>query len=64
MVSLYVPKVLRDKILEQFQDTIGHLGRDKTNELISSKYYWPRLYKQVMMMTYVNSCITSHLRSA
>ena len=50
---LYVPHALQNKILERCHDAIGHTGIDKTNVLISRKYYWPSLYKQVT--TYVNS---------
>ena len=35
---------------------------DKTYELISRKYSWPSLYKQVT--TYVNSCVTCQARSS
>jgi len=59
---LYIPQMLRNKILEQCHDAIGHMGIDKTYELISRKYYWPRLYKQVT--TYVNSCVTCQVRSS
>ena len=59
---LYIPHALQNKILEQCHDAIGHIGIDKTYELISRKYYWPRLYKQVT--TYVNSCVTCQARSS
>ena len=50
---LYVPHALQNNILERCHDAIGHTGIDKTYVLISRKYYWPSLYKQVT--TYVNS---------
>ena len=59
---LYVPHALQNKILEQCHDAIGHIGIDKTYELISRKYYWPSVYKQVT--TYVSSCITCQARSS
>ena len=59
---MYVRHALQNKILEQCHYAIGHIGIDKTYELISRKYYWPSLYKQVT--TYVNSCVTSQARSS
>ena len=59
---LYIPQALQNKILEQCHDAIGHIGIDKTYELISRKYYWPSLYKHVT--TYVNSCVTCQTRSS
>ena len=60
--QLYVPQVLRDKILEQCHDTRGNMEIDQTYKLFSWKYYWPKLYEQVT--TYVNSCITCQARSS
>ena len=59
---LYVPHALQNKILEQCHDAIGHIGIDKTYELICRKYYWPSLYKQVT--TYVNRWVTCQARSS
>ena len=59
---LYVLHAPQNKILEQCHDAIGHIGIDKTYELISRKYYWPSLYKQ--FTTYVNSCVICQARSS
>lgn len=58
---LYVARSLRSSILAQHHDTLGHMGIDKTYRLISRKYYWPALYKEVT--AYVNSCITCQVRA-
>ena len=59
---LYMRQVLRDRILEQCHEAVDHIKIDKTYEIISRKYYRPRLYKQVT--AYVNSCIIRYTRSS
>lgn len=44
---LYIPKGLRPKILEHCHEKVGHMGIDKTHEMIGRNYYWPGLYKEV-----------------
>ena len=55
---LYVPKnlALRTKILREYHDsaTAGHLGRDKTIELVSRYFAWSGMAKQVG--EYVTTC--------
>ena len=54
---LYVPdSTLRTDLLQEAHDspTSGHLGRDKTYELLSRTFYWPGMRKFVE--EYVRSC--------
>jgi hypothetical protein len=54
---LYIPDCsLRTELLKAAHDTptSGHLGRDKTYELLSRTFYWPRMRKAVE--EYVRSC--------
>ena len=53
---LYIARSLRGRELKQHHDALGHMGIDKMYGLISRKYYWPALYKEVT--AYMNSCIT------
>ena len=45
----FVPKVIQTKLISRHHDNplADHFGIDKTRELISKKYYWPRLRKIV-----------------
>lgn len=52
----YVPESLRHQVLKGHHDipAAGHPGRDRTLELVSRNYYWPRMSRYVA--TYVGSC--------
>ena len=52
-MRMFVPKALRTEILEQCHEKMGHMGINKTHELISRRYYWPKLYAEVT--AYVSS---------
>ena len=41
---------------------MGHMGVDKTYELIGRKYFWLGLYKEVT--NYINSCVIYQSRSS
>ena len=58
---LYIARSLWDRVLKHHHDAFGHMGITKMYGLISRKYYWPALYKEVT--TYVNSCITCQARA-
>jgi hypothetical protein len=55
---VYVPAVdeIKVGILQEHHDakTAGHLGQEKTLELVSRNYYWPRMRQFVN--EYVNTC--------
>ncbi|OOZ03087.1 hypothetical protein BOW22_11585, partial [Solemya velum gill symbiont] len=61
IIRLYVPEHLRDKVLKQHHDDLGHMGQDKLFYSIREKYFWPDLYKQVYK--YVNQCVTCQTRN-
>lgn len=54
--KLYVPAMLRDKVLHQCHDvkTAGHFGFVKTLHLVRCQLWWPKLRKQVE--DYVRGC--------
>ena len=54
---IYVPSnpELRNYLLNQFHDNSGHVGRDKTIDLINRIFYWTNLFDDVA--SYVKSCI-------
>ena len=52
----YVPEIIRSEVISRHHDDplAGHFGIDKTKELVSRKYYWPSLKKDVE--NYVRGC--------
>ena len=55
---LYVPRGLRESILESEHDSkvAGHFGQDKTLELIGRNFWWPGMKAQII--GYIQSCPT------
>jgi len=53
---LWVPKGLVQRILESEHDTkvAGHMGQDKTIELIRRNFWWPKMNKRII--DFVRSC--------
>jgi len=54
--SLWVPQGLIQRILESEHDTkvAGHMGQDKTIELIRRNFWWPKMNEQII--DFVRSC--------
>ena len=46
VLRLYVPLQLRQEVVNEYHNK-DHLGVDKTYDAIKSKYFWPRLYKEL-----------------
>jgi len=55
---IYVPKCLRTRVLELHHDSVsaGHFGINKTVELISRNFWWPKLHNDVKK--FIKSCET------
>ena len=56
--QLAVPRVLRDDLLKSYHDSIaggGHQGYERTYEALRRKYFWPRMYSDVLQ--YTTSCV-------
>jgi len=54
--SLWVPQGLIQRILESEHDTkvAGHMGQDKTIELIRRNFWWPKMNERII--DFVRSC--------
>ena len=52
----YVPEIIRTELISRHHDDplAGHFGIEKTRELLSRKYYWPTLRRDVE--DYVRGC--------
>ncbi|KAL3204195.1 hypothetical protein MRX96_041367 [Rhipicephalus microplus] len=51
-----IPAALRSSVMIIFHDNNGHLGVEKTRDLIQRKYWWPSMRKDIR--EYVDSCHT------
>ena len=49
-----VTSQLIDKVLKGCHDEVGHLGRDKTLELLRERFYWPSMYRD--MVYHLSNC--------
>ena len=56
IIQTALPKSLRLNVLEEFLDHNGYFGVKKTFAAIQTKYYWPRMYQEIV--DFVNSCDT------
>ena len=46
-LQLVLPNSLKPPLLQGFHNVLGHLGRDKTLDLIRERFCWPRMEKDV-----------------
>jgi len=46
--QLIVPSSLRRELLVELHDNMGHVGRDRTLDLVRRRVYWPGWYKDVL----------------
>ena len=60
-LRLYVPEALKEAVIKQYHDRLGHPGVQRTFKTIQSKYYWRNLY--VNVESYVQACITCKTRN-
>ena len=48
LLQLWVPKgELRQRLVEAVHEMLGHVGRDKTFQMMHDKFYWPGMYTTV-----------------
>ena len=52
--QLVVPLDYRGRALSGCHDDVGHLGRDRTLDLLYERFYWPGMNKSVV--DYINHC--------
>ena len=54
LYQLVLPLSERETALTGLHDDIGHLGRERTLQLVRSRFYWPKMAEDVKMK--VNTC--------
>ena len=45
--QLVVPSQSRSKILHSLHDDMAHVGRDRTADLLCTRFYWPGMFSEV-----------------
>ena len=52
--QLVLPDKYRQMVLKSVHDDAGHLGTDRTIELIKDRFYWPKMASEIA--TYIQNC--------
>ena len=52
--QLVLPQQFRRIALKGCHDRVGHLGRDRSIELLRERFYWPGMYRDLVQ--YINTC--------
>ena len=60
--QLVLPRQSRSTALQGLHDDIGHMGRDKTLDLVRDRYYWPRMASDVE--EWVRNCMRCKVSKA
>lgn len=58
--QLVLPKELRPLVLKSLHDDMGHMGVERTLDLIRKRFYWPKLASDVELK--VKACDRCHRR--
>lgn len=53
---LLIPQSMRQEIIREWHDSLrcGHMGRDRTIERLSSRFYWPAMREDIIK--YIKTC--------
>ena len=53
--QLVLPKEFREIVLRAMHDDLGHLGQERTVDLLRSRFFWPRMLVDVE--EYIRNCV-------
>ena len=59
--KMVIPEKLRSEVLDQYHRKLGHMGIEKTYGLIMRKYYWLKLFDDVV--DHVKKCVMCQVQS-
>ena len=60
-MRLYIPKNLRQVVINQYHDCNGHFGVDKCYHTLARSYYWPNMFKE--LWDYIAACVQCNTRN-
>lgn len=43
VIQLVLPAELRERVMRAMHDDLGHLGQERTIDLIRSRFFWPKM---------------------
>jgi Integrase core domain. len=46
---MWIPKSYRKQIWDEFHTNLGHVGQAKVKELVSARYYWPKMREHIRL---------------
>lgn len=52
--QLLLPREFREMVMKAMHDDLGHLGQERTVDLLRSRFFWPRMSMQVE--EYIRNC--------
>ncbi|XP_057684821.1 uncharacterized protein LOC130911119 [Corythoichthys intestinalis] len=52
--QLVLPKIFRKNVMQAMHDDLGHLGQEKTVDLLRSRFFWPKMASEVE--EYIRNC--------
>ncbi|KAL2092168.1 hypothetical protein ACEWY4_011966 [Coilia grayii] len=52
--QLVLPRVFREVVIRAMHDDLGHLGQERTIDLLRSRFFWPRM--SVDVEEYIRNC--------
>ncbi len=52
--QLILPRNFREMVMQAMHDDLGHLGQERTVDLLRSRFFWPRMSMQVE--EYIKNC--------
>lgn len=63
ILQLVLPEKLRPMVLECLHDRMGHMGIERTLDLVRSRFYWPRMAVDVeKKVRTCNQCVNGKRR--
>lgn len=45
--QMVLPKEFREMVMKAMHDDLGHLGQERTVDLLRSRFFWPRMFLDV-----------------
>ena len=47
VTQLWLPSTMKDEVLQELHDKMGHQGIDRVEKLVRSRFYWPNIRSDI-----------------